>query len=100
MLTTVTTTTVTTTTLSTTTTTMAAGNIGTVVGVVAISTLIVLLSVKELLSATEMHGQSVSNASIWSSRATLLTDKITIPIYSLLFVFAAIVATEIITILG
>ena len=97
--TTVTTTTTTTTTLSTTTTTMASGYLGASIGVIAIVTLIVLLSTKELLNATEDYEYSIESATPWSLRAKLFNEKLTIPIYSLFFVFVAILVTEIITIL-
>ena len=96
--TTITTTTVTTTT--TTTTTAVAGSIGAVTGIIAVITLIILLTAKELLSSTTYGHQLTSiSESPWSVRASLLTERITIPIYSLLFVFMSIVVTEVITIL-
>ncbi len=98
MVTTITTTVTTTTT--TTTTTAIAGNIGAVTGIIAVVTLIILLMAKELLSSSTYGRQLVSvDESPWSLRASLLTERITIPIYALLFVFMAIVMTELVTIL-
>ncbi len=98
MVTTITTTVTTTTT--TTTTTAVAGQIGAVTGIIAVIALILLLTAKELLSSSSYgHQLAGTSESPWSFRASLLTERITIPIYSLLFVFTAIVITEVVTIL-
>lgn len=99
MVTTITTTVTTVTT--TTTTTAVAGHIGAVSGIIAVITLIILLTAKELLSSGAYgHRLATVSDSPWSIKAGILTERITVPIYSLLFVFFIIVGTEVITILS
>jgi hypothetical protein len=87
------------TTITTTTTTVATAHLATVVGSVAVVILILFLIAKELLSAAEVDSVHSVESSGWMGKSRLLADKANIPIYPLLFVFGAIVVTQVVTIL-
>ena len=84
---------------TTTTTTVTTAHLATVVGSVAVVILILFLVAKELLSSVEVDGVRSVESSGWMGKARLLADKSNIPIYPLLFVFVAIVVTQVMTIL-
>ncbi len=90
---------VTTVTTTTTTTTVVAANFASVAGVVAVVALIVFLVTKELLSAARSEAMMSGADSGLATRAKLLADKANIVIFSLIFVFAAIVLTRILEVL-
>jgi len=84
---------------TTTTTTVATAHLATVVGSVAVVILILFLIAKELLSATEVDSVHSVESPGWMGKSRLLADKANTPIYPLLFVFGAIVVTEVVAIL-
>lgn len=88
-----------TTTTTTTTTTVAAANFATIAGIVAVVALIVFLVAKELLSSTEMTGETSVESTGFAAKARMLAAKTNIAIFSLLFVFAAIVVTKVLEVL-
>ena len=88
-----------TTTTTTTTTTVVAAQFATIAGIVAVVALIVFLVVKELLSSAGSD-ESVAVESGFAGKAKLLADKANIAIYSLIFVFVAIVLTKIIEVIA
>lgn len=90
---------VTTVTTTTTTTTVVAANFASVAGVVAVVALIVFLVTKELLSAARSEAIMSGADSHFAARAKLLSDKANIVIFSLLFVFAAIVISRVFEVL-
>ena len=88
-----------TTTTTTTTTTVVAAQFATIAGIVAVVALIIFLVGKELFSSAATDN-SVSVESGFAGKAKLLANKTNIAIYSLLFVFVAIVLTKILEVLG
>jgi len=91
---------ITTVTTTTTTTTVVAAHFATIAGVVAVVALIIFLVMKELLSSTEADGVVSTENSGLAGKARLLADRANIAIFSLLFVFVAIVLTKVLEILG
>ena len=87
------------TTVTTATTTITAAHFATMAGIIAIAGLILFLVAKELLGSAKVEAEDSTSGPAREGRAKLLTEKINIAIYSLLFVFAAIVATQVVTIL-
>ena len=88
------------TTTTTTTTTVVASNFATVAGIIAVVTLIAFLVAKELLSSATVSEAASGESGGLVSKAKLLVDKSNIAIFSLLFVFAAIVTTRVLEVLG
>ena len=84
----------------TTVNTVVAAQFTAIAGVVAVVSLIIALVVKELLSSTEADGAVSVEDSGRAGRAKLLADKANIVIYSLLFIFGAIVLTKVLEVLG
>ena len=89
-----------TTTTTTTTTTVVAAQFATIAGIVAVVALIVFLVIKELLSSAGSNETVTVSESGFAGKARILADKANIAIYSLLFVFVAIVLTKILEVLG
>ena len=87
------------TTVTTATTTITAAHFATMAGIIAIAGLILFLVAKELLGSAKAEIDDPDVGPIREGKTKLLTERINIAIYSLLFVFAAIVATQVITIL-
>ena len=86
--------------VTTTTTTVVAAHFATVATIVAVVALIIFLVVKELLSSNEADGAASVEDSDSASKARLLADRANIAIFSLLFVFVAIVLTKVLEVLG
>ncbi len=90
---------VTTVTTTTTTTTVVAANFASVAGVVAVVALIIFLVTKELLSAARSEAIMSGADSGLVTKAKVLADKSNIVIFSLIFVFGAIVLTRVLEVL-
>ncbi|MFO8010449.1 MAG: hypothetical protein R6U89_06495 [Dehalococcoidia bacterium] len=85
------------TTVTTATTTITIAHFAAMAGIIAIAALIIFLIAKELIGSAATDTED--EGSKWGGRAKMLTERINIAIYALLFVFAAIVVTQVITIL-
>ena len=84
------------TTVTTATTTITTAQFAVMAGIIAVAGLILFLVAKELLGSAKVETEDSGGN---PGKAKLLTEKINIAIYSLLFVFVAIVATQVVTIL-
>ncbi len=85
------------TTVTTATTNLSGMHLATLAGIIGIVGLIIFLIAKELIGST--NASNTVEGSGWGVKAKILTSRVNIAIYSLLVVFAAIVATQVLAIL-